>query len=340
MASTASGEAMDDIIRILNAKGHLDVLSGITRTSSDDDVRKAYRNMALRTHPDKNKHERAEEAFKRVHSAFQALETQDKRDSYIRRGGTGFSNGQDDDHFAGFHGAASEEEFFNIFMGGGVRFGGFPMGGFPMGGNRSRGVNMDDIIMMMMMQEMFGGRGGFGMQYHEEDDDDGFYEEEDQFEYEDQGIVQDVTDAYYCTVCDVNLGRSELRVDAHIESRRHRLRSVQMRQAQEDEEDEEEEEDDDDEEEEGDEYVTQPDGLTFDPSTQQYVCELCDVFVATKKSMMAHLEGKKHQKALSSEHAKRYIYRCDACDVETTTSQAMDQHVAGKRHAKNMAKKH
>ena len=50
---------MTEVERVLLSRGHFEVL-GITKDSSDDDVKKSYRRLALLTHPDKNKHEHAE----------------------------------------------------------------------------------------------------------------------------------------------------------------------------------------------------------------------------------------------------------------------------------------
>ena len=53
----------EEVLRILSASGHFEVLHGVHHGSSDDEVKRAYRNLALRTHPDKNKHDRAEVSF-------------------------------------------------------------------------------------------------------------------------------------------------------------------------------------------------------------------------------------------------------------------------------------
>ena len=62
---------------------------GITKGASEDDVRKAYRKMALRYHPDKNKSAGAEEKFKEVAEAYEVLSDKKKRDIYDNYGEEG-----------------------------------------------------------------------------------------------------------------------------------------------------------------------------------------------------------------------------------------------------------
>lgn len=51
------------VAQILAHKNHYDVL-GIARDASDEDIKRAYRKLALKMHPDKNKANKADEAFK------------------------------------------------------------------------------------------------------------------------------------------------------------------------------------------------------------------------------------------------------------------------------------
>lgn len=62
---------------------------GIAKGASEEDVRKAYRKMALKFHPDKNKNAGAEEKFKEIAEAYEVLSDKKKRDVYDRYGEEG-----------------------------------------------------------------------------------------------------------------------------------------------------------------------------------------------------------------------------------------------------------
>lgn len=62
---------------------------GIPKTSKDDEIKKAYRKMALRYHPDKNKNIGAEEKFKEIAEAYEVLSDKKKRDIYDKYGEEG-----------------------------------------------------------------------------------------------------------------------------------------------------------------------------------------------------------------------------------------------------------
>lgn len=61
---------------------------GVARTASDDDIKSAYKKMALKFHPDKNQAPEAEEAFKKVSEAYQTLKDAQEREYYNRHGNT------------------------------------------------------------------------------------------------------------------------------------------------------------------------------------------------------------------------------------------------------------
>ncbi|KAI1635466.1 hypothetical protein F4809DRAFT_451061 [Biscogniauxia mediterranea] len=121
-------------------------LEAVRSTCSDADIKKAYRKQSLLTHPDKNGHEHADEAFKMVSRAFGVLGDKEKREKYDRYGTDPDSRfesarAQASNPFAGFGGG-----------GGGARPGGPGFGG--------GGMWDDEISPDEMFRQFFGG--GFG----------------------------------------------------------------------------------------------------------------------------------------------------------------------------------
>lgn len=64
-------------------KNHFEVL-GIKPGATEDDVKKAYRSLAKKFHPDKNKDAGAEEKFKEISAAYEYLKSEDRRDILAR----------------------------------------------------------------------------------------------------------------------------------------------------------------------------------------------------------------------------------------------------------------
>ncbi len=91
-------------------------LLGVSQEASDEALRKAYRKLALKYHPDKNPgNKEAEEKFKEISHAYEILSDPDKRAKYDRYGESAFQYG--DAAGAGFHDPF--DIFREVFGGGG-----------------------------------------------------------------------------------------------------------------------------------------------------------------------------------------------------------------------------
>ena len=112
----------------MSKKDFYDVL-GVNRDASDDDIKKAYRKLAMKYHPDRNPDSKdAEEKFKEAKEAYEILSDAQKRAAYDQYGHAGV------DPQAGFGGAGGQQGFggfgdafadiFGDIFGGGARAGG------------------------------------------------------------------------------------------------------------------------------------------------------------------------------------------------------------------------
>lgn len=99
---------------------------GINRNASDEEIKKAYRKLAMKYHPDRNSNDKgAEEQFKEVQQAYAVLSDSQKRSAYDQFGHAGVDSAGMGGGFGGF-GDIFEGIFENIFSGG--RGGGQPRG--------------------------------------------------------------------------------------------------------------------------------------------------------------------------------------------------------------------
>ena len=71
--------------KIIQFKDYYEIL-GVTNEASDVQIRKSYKKLAIKFHPDKNKSAFAEEAFKKVSHSFNVLSNKDKKANYDRFG--------------------------------------------------------------------------------------------------------------------------------------------------------------------------------------------------------------------------------------------------------------
>lgn len=90
---------------------------GVAKTASDEEIKKAYRRLAMKYHPDRNPDDKdAEEKFKEVKEAYEILSEEDKRAAYDRFGHAGVDpNAAGAGGFGGFGGGAGGASFSDIF---------------------------------------------------------------------------------------------------------------------------------------------------------------------------------------------------------------------------------
>ncbi len=110
---------------------------GVSRDATDTELKKAYRKLAIKWHPDKNQNneEEATKKFKEISEAYDVLSDSEKREIYDAYGEEGLKGG--------------------IPAGKGAGGGGFPAGGGSYHG-------MDDEMARHIFENLFGGGGGFG----------------------------------------------------------------------------------------------------------------------------------------------------------------------------------
>ncbi|XP_031128404.1 dnaJ homolog subfamily B member 4-like [Ipomoea triloba] len=134
----------------------------VDRTAKDDDLKKAYRKLAMKWHPDKNPNNKreAEAKFKQISEAYDVLSDPQKRAVYDQYGeeglkgqfpppgAGGFPSSSDASNASFRFNPRSADDIFSEFFGFTSPFGGGmgDMGGRPPGPNFSRGVFGDDIF--------------------------------------------------------------------------------------------------------------------------------------------------------------------------------------------------
>ena len=122
---------------------------GVQRNASDDEIKKSYRKLAMKYHPDRNKDDKeSERKFKEAAAAYEILKDPEKRSAYDQYGHDAFRQGGGSQGFGDFGGGFSD--IFEEFFGGG--FG---------GGQRQRGPQRGSDLrynMSVSLQEAFAGK--------------------------------------------------------------------------------------------------------------------------------------------------------------------------------------
>ncbi|CAG8652368.1 4952_t:CDS:10, partial [Funneliformis mosseae] len=120
---------------------YYDVL-GVETSASESEIKKAYRKLAMKYHPDKNPDEKASEKFKEISHAYDVLSDQEKRELYDQYGEEGLSGG-------GGSNMSPEELFASFFSFGGMG-----------GGGPSRQRRGEDIIkpFNVTLEDLYNGK--------------------------------------------------------------------------------------------------------------------------------------------------------------------------------------
>ena len=117
---------------------------GVSKSASADEIKKAYRKLAIKYHPDKNPGDKsAEEKFKEAAEAYEVLSDADKKARYDQFGHAGVGGAAGGGYGGGFGGGGMNME--DIFSQFGDIFGGHFGGGGFGGGGRSHQIKGSNL---------------------------------------------------------------------------------------------------------------------------------------------------------------------------------------------------
>jgi molecular chaperone DnaJ len=141
-----------------NKRDYYDVL-GVQRGASGDDIKKAYRKLAMQYHPDRNKEAGATAKFKEINEAYEILSDEEKRSLYDRYGHAGVRNGSGAADFTGFTGFS---DIFEDLFGGFARASGAAQRRAPR-----RGADLRQLLTITFEEAAFGAEKEVEIQRHD-----------------------------------------------------------------------------------------------------------------------------------------------------------------------------
>ncbi|PSN49798.1 DnaJ subfamily B member 9 [Blattella germanica] len=125
-------------------------LLGVSRKATDREIKKSFRKLAIKYHPDKNKEKGAEKKFQELAEAYEVLSDPDKRKKYDQFGSAAFENGG-----GGGGGHAFHFNFDDIFRNFDEDFG---RNTFHYGGNSNQShlciIILDKILMHLGVEAL------------------------------------------------------------------------------------------------------------------------------------------------------------------------------------------
>ena len=122
---------------------------GVGKNATDEEIKKAFRKLALEFHPDRNKSKGAEDKFKEINEAYQVLSDPEKRSSYDQFGHDGVKANFQDFDFQNFGGFG---DIFDAFFGGSQSNSGRKAS--------YRGADLEYPITLSFEEAVFGGEKG------------------------------------------------------------------------------------------------------------------------------------------------------------------------------------
>jgi len=135
-----------------NKRDYYEIL-GVTKTSSQDEIKKAYRKVAMQFHPDRNPGDKsAEDKFKEAAEAYEILNDPDKKAQYDRFGHNAFSQGRGGGG-GGYSGGMNMDDIFSQFgdIFGDEGFGSFFGNRGGGGGRRSTGTRGSNLRVKLKL---------------------------------------------------------------------------------------------------------------------------------------------------------------------------------------------